>query len=135
MKLLSLSVITPEGLELQKECEFIQVHTSDAYLGILPGHASLISDVVISKLSVRVNGVDEIYAVGDGVISIDHDEVKIMVDSLERAEDIDLERALASKDRAEKRLDGSLETDEELDIDRAKAALARALNRINVVGK
>jgi len=133
MKTLQLLIYTPEGKEFDDEVEFVQVHTSDSYLGILPEHAPLISDVIISKLLVRKNGVDEAFAVGEGVLNVKHNEVKLIVSSLERASEIDVDRALAAKQRAEERL--SRVDSKDVDIARAKAALARALNRIAVSGK
>ena len=108
MKSLQLLIYTPEGKEFDDEVDFVQVHTSDSYLGILPEHAPLISDVIISKQKIKKNGVDEAFAVGEG-------------------------RALAAKQRAEERL--SRVDSKDVDIARAKAALARALNRIAVSGK
>ena len=133
MKSLQLLIYTPEGKEFDDEVDFVQVHTSDSYLGILPEHAPLISDVIISKQKIKKNGVDEAFAVGEGVLNVKHNEVKLIVSSLERASEIDVDRALAAKQRAEERL--SRVDSKDVDIARAKAALARALNRIAVSGK
>ena len=133
MKSLQLLIYTPEGKKFDDEVDFVQVHTSDSYLGILPEHAPLISDVIISKLLVRRNGIDEAFAVGEGVLNVKHNEVKLIVSSLESAAEIDVDRALAAKQRAEERL--SRVDSKDVDIARAKAALARALNRIAVSGK
>ena len=84
MKSLQLLIYTPEGKEFDDEVDFVQVHTSDSYLGILPEHAPLISDVIISKLLVRKNGVDEAFAVGEGVLNVKNNEVKLIVSSLVR---------------------------------------------------
>ena len=134
-KSLRIVIYTPEGKEYEHECEFVQVHTSDTYLGILPEHAPLISDVQISKLLVRIDGVDNVFAVGDGMLYIKNNEVKLIVSSLESADEIDIERALAAKQRAEDRLAGKLVDAENLDVKRAKAALARALVRIDISKK
>ena len=132
MKKLHLAIYTPEGREYTGDVDFVQVQTSESYLGILPGHAPLISDVLISKLLVRIEGQDIPFAVGEGMLSVKDDEVKLIVSSLEQASEIDIERALAAKQRAEDRLAGKLGDLETLDVARAKAALSRALNRINV---
>ena len=135
MKSLHLAIYTPEGKKFDEDVDFVQVHTSDSYLGILPEHAPLISDVVVSQLLVRENGEDIPFAVGEGMLSIKNNEVKLIVSSLEKSEEIDIERALAAKQRAEDRLSGQLVDFDELDVARAKAALARALNRINISKK
>ena len=131
MKTFNLTIFTPNGKKYDQDVEFVQVHTEEAYLGILPNHADLISDVMVSKLTIRVNGVDEDFAVGEGVLNVKDGNLKLVVDSLEHSSEIDLERAMAAKQRALDRLNGSLVDFEELDIVRAKAALVRALNRIN----
>ena len=68
------------------------------------------------------------------MLTIKNDELKLVVNSLEEASEIDLERAMAAKERAEKRLMSNIEG-MEVDVARAKAALARALNRINISEK
>ena len=135
MKTFNLTIFTPNGKKYDQDVEFVQVHTQEAYLGILPNHADLISDVMVSKLTVRVNGVDEDFAVGEGVLNVKDGNLKLVVDSLEHSSEIDLERAMAAKQRALDRLSGALVDFEELDIVRAKAALVRALNRISVSKK
>ena len=135
MKTLHLVIYTPEGKEFDRDVDFVQVHTSDSYLGILPSHAPIICDVAISKLTIRENGNDTDFAVGEGMLALKNDEIKMVVNSLESADEIDIERALAAKQRAEDRLSGQLVDFNELDILRAKAALTRALNRINISGK
>ena len=134
MKQLHLVIYTPEGKKFDDSVDFVQVYTSDSYLGILPEHAPLISDVKVSKLTVRKDGSDTFFAVGEGMLTIKNDELKLVVNSLEKASEIDLERAMAAKERAEKRLMSNIEGDE-VDVARAKAALARALNRINISEK
>ena len=135
MKTFNLTIFTPNGKKYDQDVEFVQVHTEEAYLGILPNHADLISDVMVSKLTIRINGVDEDFAVGEGVLNVKDGNLKLVVDSLEHSSEIDLERAMAAKQRALDRLNGALVDFEELDIVRAKAALVRALNRINVSQK
>ena len=128
---LHLIIYTPTGKRFDDEVDFVQIHGYKNYLGILPNHAPLISDVIVSKMSIRINGEDIICAVGEGVVSIDNGEVKVVVSSFEKADEIDVNRALRAKERAEKRLEEKLI---ETDILRAKAALSRALNRIEIAG-
>ena len=101
-------------------------------IGILPNHAPLISTLEISKLVIRKNGQETIYAIGGGVINIKKDHsVTLLVDSIERKDEIDKERALSSKERAERRLKEN-NNDKDVDVQRAKASLLRALNRLSV---
>lgn len=132
MKQLHLVVFTPEGKKLDEMVDFIQIHTSDSFLGILPSHAPLITDVKISRLLTRVNGVDSNFAVGEGMLSVKDDEVKVIVDTIEHSSEIDIARAMDAKKRAEERLDNALKGDKEVDVKRAEIALSKALNRIAV---
>lgn len=131
MKKLHLIVLTPKHKEFDEEVDFIQVHTDKYFLGILPGHTSLISDVVVSKFIVKNDGVERFFAIGSGVIYVENDVVKILVGSLEEAHAIDIDRAIKAKERAEARINDSA-TNSDIDVMRAKRALAKALNRINV---
>ena len=132
MKQLHLVVFTPEGKKLDEMVDFIQIHTSDSFLGILPSHAPLIADVKISRLLTSVNGVDSKFAVGEGMFSVKDDEVKVIVDTIEHSSEIDIARAMDAKKRAEERLDNALKGDKEVDVKRAEIALSKALNRIAV---
>lgn len=129
MDKLTIIVYTPEGKKYESVADFIQVRTSNAYLGILPNHSPLISDVIISKCLVRKDTKDEAFAVGSGMIYVENGTVKLLVESFESKAEINLERALASKQRAEERLSN---LSDEIDVNRAKASLARALNRIDI---
>ena len=129
-----LSILTPYGHYFEGNVEFLEVHSEKYSLGILPNHAPLISTLIISKMIIRMNGKDFVYANGGGVIYVDKDKVTLILDSVERADEIDLTRAEESKRRAEERLK-DLDKQNAIDINRAKLALARALNRINIASK
>ena len=132
MKKLTLVVYTPEGKKFEENCDMVQIHGEKYFLGILPGHTSLVSDVIISKLTISNDGATTFCAVGEGVVSVEKDVVKLLVDSFEKGEEIDIERAIASQKRAEERLKN---LSDEIDVVRAKASLTRALNRISVANQ
>ena len=129
-----LLILTPYGRYFEGNVEFLEVHSTEYNLGILPHHAPLISTVAISKLMVRMAGRELNYAVGGGVIHVTKEGTKLILDSIERSDEIDVQRAKEAKERAEKRLKES-EKDEEIDINRAKLALLKAINRLNVSSK
>ena len=126
-----LSILTPYGHYFDGEVEFLEVHSDKYNLGILPGHAPLVSTVAISKMKIRAHGQEKIYAVGGGVITIDKEKTTLVLDSIERADEIDLERAKEAKQRAEERLNQA-QKESTIDVNRAKIALLKALNRIEV---
>ena len=125
-----VTILTPYGKYLSMTADFLSVKASNGVLGILPNHAPLITEVEISKLVIKNGNSTLKYAISGGLLHIKEDtQIIIMTPSIERSDEIDKSRALAAKERAEKRL---LEKDE-VDVLRAKAALARALNRLSLL--
>ena len=133
-KTFRLVILTPYGRYFDEEVEFLNVHSENYNLGILPGHAPLISTLTISKMIIRRDQKDKKYAIGGGVIKVEKDCVTLILDSVESAEEIDVERAALAKKRAEERLKEAI-NNETIDISRAKLALLRAVNRINIKSK
>ena len=129
-----LKIITPFGIYLNEEVEYLSVQAPHSVLGILPNHAELVSTVLVSEMKIRINGTYFYYAISDGVLHVKKNETVLLLNSIERADEIDLERANKAKERAEERLlrkyDGN-----EVDAIRAESALKRALNRIRVATK
>ena len=126
-----VDIYTPTGHYLKTDADYLSVTTGLGVVGILPNHAPLITNIEISKLTIKNNGVETIYAVSDGFMHIKKGtQVVLMVNSIESADEIDIDRALASKARAESRIG-----DSEQDVARARASLARALNRISIYEK
>ena len=74
------------------------------------------------------------YAIGGGVINIDNEKVTLILDSIERKDEIDVQRAKEAMKRAEDRLTNKDEKDS-IDRDRAEEAYIRALNRIKIAAK
>lgn len=131
-KKFKVEIYTPYGKYLQTESDYLSVSTAMGVIGVLPNHAPLISTLEISKLILRNDKKESLYAISGGVIHIKKDHsVILLVESIESQDEIDVNRALKAKERAEERLQLH---DGEIDIIRAKASLSRALNRIEVSG-
>ena len=134
MQTFHLTVLTPYGKYFDGDVEFIEVRSEKYSLGIYHDHAPLISTVDISKMVIRTSVDENTYAVGGGVIKVDNNQVNVILNSIERSDEIDIERAKQAKERAEKRLkENSVE--HAVDINRAKASLLRALNRLDIGSK
>ena len=129
--MINLRIITPTGTYLVQSVEYLEVRAPHSVLGILPGHAPLISTILIAPLKTKVNGVTYYYAAGEGVINVRKDETVVLVNSIERVDEIDINRAIEAKRRAEENLERAKD-DNDIDIARAQSAVSRALNRINV---
>ncbi len=123
-------IYTPFGKYLSITVDYLSVKSGVGVIGILPNHAPLITTLEISKLILRNNKTEYIYAIGGGVLHVKNDHsVTLLVDSIEGKNEIDINRAKASRDRANERLNSS---DHEIDVKRAKLSLLRALNRLEV---
>jgi F-type H+-transporting ATPase subunit epsilon len=126
-----LSLVTPERKLLEEAVEEVVLPGSEGYLGVLPGHAPLLTGLKTGELTYTESGRRHACFVTGGFVEVLPDRVSVLADVGERAEEIDVERARAAKDRAEKRLKGG----EDVDWDRARAALSRALARIQIAGR
>ena len=127
-----LVILTPFGRYLDSEVSFLEARNDKYSYGITKGHTTMVTTIGISKMRIRFPGNEEnIYAVGGGMMNIEKDKVVLVLNSIERSDEVDIERALASKKRAEDRLD---RLQERPDYDRARieASLARALVRLEI---
>ena len=131
---IELVVVTPEKQVLRQTAKGVQLPGADGYLGILPGHAPLITELGIGELSYHDMGGkgSEQLAIISGFAEVLGDRVTVLAETAEFAEEIDIARAEAAKARAEKRLASG---DANTDWDRATISLQRALIRIQVARK
>jgi F-type H+-transporting ATPase subunit epsilon len=125
-------IVTPEKLVVRDVAEEMQIPGKNGYLGILPGHAPLITELGVGEISYRVGGYTHRLAVAWGFAEVLPDKVTILAETAERAEEIDVKRAGDAKRRAEERLKSG---NAEIDFDRAQVALERADTRLEVAGK
>ena len=128
-----LTVVSPERLVVSEEVEAAQVPGKNGYLGILPGHARMMTELDIGELSYRRGDRTGYLAVTWGYCEVLSDQVIVLAERAERAEEVDRERAQASMERARKRLSNLRDTD--TDFLRARTSLQRALNRVQVSQK
>jgi F-type H+-transporting ATPase subunit epsilon len=130
---LQLVVVTPERQLLSEPVTEVQLPGADGYLGVLPGHAPLITELGIGELTyLTTSGQSGLLAVVRGFAEVLQDRVSVLAEMAERAEDIDLKRAQEALKRAQERIAAG---GENIDWDRASMALQRALVRIQVVSK
>jgi F-type H+-transporting ATPase subunit epsilon len=128
---IQLEIVTPERLVVNEAVEYIEIPGKTGYLGVLPGHAPLISELAAGELTYRMGNQTKRVAVAWGFAEVLQAKVTILAETAERAEDIDTARAEAAKRKAEAELQkAGPEGNEE-----AKAALERATARLEVAGK
>lgn len=129
--MISVKVITPEGLYRKMDTSILNVVSTLGQRGILPKHVPIVLTLDVSKMSTIENGVRHEFAIAGGMLYFKDDEATILTDAVESQEEIDLDRAHEALKRAEKRL---AEQSEKVDVARAEAALSKALNRIQIKG-
>jgi F-type H+-transporting ATPase subunit epsilon len=130
---IQLVIVTPVRQLLSQPVVEVQLPGADGYLGVLPGHAPLITELGIGELTYRTaSGESGLLAVIRGFAEVLPDRVSVLAEMAERAEDIDVKRAQEALKRAQERIAAG---GENIDWDRASLALARALVRIQVVSK
>lgn len=130
---IQLVIVTPERQILKETVSEVTMPGADGYLGVLPGHAPLITELGVGELTYRTTGgKSELLAVIRGFAEVLPDHVSVLAETAEFAEDIDLPRAEAALKRAQERI---AKGGENIDWDRATLSLQRALVRIQVVSK
>ena len=127
-----LEIVTPEKMVVKDQAEEMQIPGKNGYLGILPGHAPLISELSVGQISYRNGSETHYLCVAWGFAEVLPDKVTILAETAERGEDVDCERAQKAKERAEQRLSSG---DPEVDVPRAQDALARANSRLEAAAK
>jgi len=128
---LHLEVVTPERRLLSEQVNSVTVPGRGGELGILPGHAAMISELQAGVLSYNEDGTTFQLLVSGGFVEVSNDKVSVLAEVAERPEEIDAERARRAREIAEKRLSG--QGGAEIDIDRAQAKLMRNTIRIEIV--
>ena len=126
---LQLEIVTPEKMVVNEAAEEAQIPGLNGYLGILPGHAPLISELGVGVITYRAGGATKTLSVAWGFAEVLQDKVTILAETAERPEEIDVARAQQAKERAEQLLKSN---DPELNYDRAQDDLKRAETRLKV---
>ena len=124
-----LEIVTPEKKVVNTVVEEAQIPGKNGYLGILPGHAPLITELAVGEITFREGATEQRLAVAWGFAEVLPDKVTILAESAERPSEIDVERARKAKARAETLLTNG---DTSVDVERALDALHRAETRIEV---
>ena len=124
---------TPNRLIVSEEVLEVVAPGVEGYFGVLPGHTPFLTSLQSGEVSYRGGRGEQYLAVTGGFAEVRADRVVVLADSAERPEEIDRERALRARQRAERRLAGK--SDEEIDYTRALVALSRALTRLQVASR
>lgn len=130
---LMLEIVSPEKMVFSGKIEEVTLPGTEGEFGVLRGHEAFLSSLDIGELNFVKEGKRTHYAVNYGYAEVTSDKVTILVETAERSDNIDKDRALKAKDNAESRLGQLSKEDAEYEI--IRAALARAISRISVADK
>jgi F-type H+-transporting ATPase subunit epsilon len=133
METFTLEVVTPAREVIRETVNEAQIPVLGGYIGVLPGHTPLLAEMGIGELSYHVGTRSFSCTAMGGFVEVLGDRVIVLADSAERAEDINVARAEASRDRAQKRLANP--NDPNVDWKRAEQSLNRAQVRLQVAAK
>jgi F-type H+-transporting ATPase subunit epsilon len=128
---IQFDVVTPQKLVYSEKVDLIEGPAIDGLIGILPDHAPLITAMQIGVVRVVKDGEEIQIAISEGFMEVQPDRINLVVRTAELPEEIDIERAEASKERAEEKLDKDREN---IDFARAEASYERATARLKVSG-
>jgi len=127
-----LEIVTPEKKVVEAAAEEVQIPGKNGYLGILPGHAPLITELAVGEVTYREGSGEQHLAVAWGFAEVLPDRVTILAETAERPSEIDVERAHKAKERAEQRLTSG---DINVDVERSLNSLHRAEARLQVASE
>jgi len=130
MKTIKVNVVTPDGPVYGSDVEMVSTKAKTGELGILPGHIPMVAPLEIGAVRLKTAGGMEFVAVSGGFLEVRPDQVTILAQTAEKSDEIDIERAVRAKERAEQRLQERQQ--ESTDFRRAELALQRAINRISI---
>ena len=128
----TLELVTPDRAVVREAVDEVQIPGSEGYLGVLPGHTPLLTTLQVGELWFRQGTEKYFVSVAYGFAEILPDRVTILAQIAERAEDVDVSRAEAAKQRAQERLSKNAV---DIDFERARISLMKALIRLQVVAQ
>lgn len=133
MKAFTLKIVTPDGVQYDGQAEELVVRTTTGDVGILAGHINYVASLGMGEAMVRLDGQKRYGACIGGMVSVVDGAVTLLPITFEWADAIDIQRAEASKKRADAVL--SDKNAASTDILLAKARLKRALIRSSVANR
>jgi F-type H+-transporting ATPase subunit epsilon len=126
---IDLQIVTPDRLIVREQVDEIQIPGTEGYFGVLPGHTPLLASLAVGEMWYRKGQEKTFLSIAGGFAEVLPDRVTLLATLAERAEEIDVERAETSKQRAEQRL---AQPTSDLDYERARLALQKAVARLQV---
>ena len=129
---IKLAVVTPRGAIVSDDVDIVTAPGFAGEFGVLANHAPFLSTLKVGTLRFKKDGSEEELMISGGFCEVSQNKITFLVESAERGHEIDVDRALRAKERAEKRLQQARDQQEKIDRTRAEAALQRAMARLKI---
>lgn len=127
---IALEVVTPTGAVVNENVDIVNAPGYGGDFGVLANHAPFLSTIKIGILSYETGKKRENLMISGGFCEVSNNKITFLVESAEFGSQIDVDRAMKAKERAEKRLTKAESHDESVNVMRAEAALQRSLARL-----
>ena len=129
---MKLEILSPEKILYRGDATSVGLPGKCGYMTVLPGHAAMIAELDAGLLTyLKPQEGEQKYFVGGGFVEVRDNQVRVLVDVIEKISEIDVERAKKSLQRAQERLSGKAQSGNMIDYERAGAAFKRAETRLN----
>ncbi|MDA3971503.1 MAG: F0F1 ATP synthase subunit epsilon [Desulfobulbaceae bacterium] len=135
MAQIELEIVTPSGPVVSESVDIVTAPGFGGVFGVLANHAPFLSTIKVGELAYKQDKSETVLMVSGGFCEVSNNKITFIVESCEKGTDIDVDRALKAKERAEKRLAAIKAKGEKHNMVRAEAALQRALARVVVSKK
>ena len=129
---LEIKILSPERILFRGTVKSLGLPGKLGYMTILPGHASMVAELEPGIMTYAVDSQAERFFLAGGFVDVGSEGVTVLADVVERASEINVERAKKALDRAQDRLTGSKASD--VDVPRALSAKKRAAHRLELAG-
>lgn len=131
-KTFELKIVSSDRNFFDGQCQLVILPANDGDHGILPEHETMVTAIAAGEVRFQVDGEWKIAALGDGFAEVTPERVVVIVDTAEWPDEIDVNRAIEARERAEDRL---RRKQAKLEYHHTKAALSRAMARLKVTKK
>ena len=122
-----LEIITPTKIITEGQVNYVRAESTDGLFGIMAKHTPSTIALDIGEIKVVKEGKNIYYATNGGFADIQSESVLLLLETIERVDEIDIDRAKSSLDRAQKRLN-----DKDMNQVRSRVAISRSNNRLKI---
>ena len=126
-----LEIITPDTVLVSEEVDSLESPGTHGEFQVMAGHTPFLTALTIGALTFTQSGAKTCLSISGGFCEVMPDKTVILARTAERSDNIDKERAISARDRADERLQSRAPG---MDVSRAELALKRAINRIHITG-